>query len=128
MSTVSGDIIRFFIHDFRIDLSIGVQEDELRKTQPVIINVECEAELTCRYDNIAEKTLDRVIDYSLFYHFIRNDLPQMGHIYLLETAAEQIVAFCLRDERVQKVSVRIEKTSVFPDVSGAGIELVRTRS
>ena len=128
MSTATNDTLRLFIHDCRVDLNIGLYDEEKARTQPVLINVECETQATRRYDDIAEKDLTQVIDYAPFYHFIRHELPLMGHIYLLESAAEQIASFCLRDPRVQQVRVRVEKTSIFPDAAGAGIELIRTRT
>jgi dihydroneopterin aldolase len=51
----------------------------------------------------------------------------MGHIHLLETLAEQIINFCFRDIRVQKVRARLEKSGIFPAAAGAGIEVSRTR-
>ena len=124
----TSDILRLFIRDCRVDLMIGLHEEERRKPQPVIVNVECESCLTHRYDDLAEESLDRVIDYAPFYRFIRDELPLMGPICLLESAAEKIASFFLRDERVQKVRVRIEKTSIFPHAAGVGIELVRIKS
>jgi dihydroneopterin aldolase len=68
-----------------------------------------------------------VIDYEPVYNFILNELPAMGHIHLLETLAEQIINFCFRDIRVQKVRARLEKSGIFPAAAGAGIEVSRTR-
>jgi len=125
---MTDDLIRIFIRDCRIDLNIGFYESEQRRTQPVIINVECEARLTRRYDDIAEKDLSAVINYKPIHHFISEELTKAGHIYLLESAAEKIIDCCFCDPRIQRASVRIEKTTVFPDAAGAGVEMERTRS
>jgi dihydroneopterin aldolase len=87
----------------------------------------CEARLTRHYDDIAEKDLTEVINYRPLYHYIRDELTKAGHIYLLESAAEKIVDFCFRDARIEKASVRIEKTAIFSDAAGAGIEIIRKR-
>jgi dihydroneopterin aldolase len=125
---LGGDTILSFIHDCHVDLPIGIHPAELEQAQPVIVNVECEARLTRRYDDLTEKAVAGVINYEPIYNFIRHTLPGLGHIYFLESAAEQIASFCLRDERVQTVRVRLEKTAVFPDAAGAGVELQRTRT
>jgi dihydroneopterin aldolase len=120
------DTIRVYLRDVKVDLHVGIYSSEMQKPQPVIVNVELEALLPHRYQDLAETKLDRVIDYEPVYNFIRG-LPKLGHIYLLETAAEQIVDFCFRDIRIQKARVRLEKTAVFEGASGAGIEISRTR-
>jgi dihydroneopterin aldolase len=120
------DYIRVFLKDCRVDLSVGYHPAERLKPQPLIIDLEVEALLPHRYQDTSENSLDRVIDYERFHDFIRNDLAKLGHIPLLETVAEQIIACCFEDRRIQKVCVRIEKPQCF---AGArpGIEVRRTR-
>ena len=93
----------------------------------MIINVECEAAQAERFDDLNEESLDRVIDYRHVHRFIADELPKMGHIPLLETVAEMIIAFCFRDPLIAKVRVRLEKPAKLPDVAGVGIEMFRTR-
>lgn len=120
------DHIRVFLRDCKIDLRVGVYEEEMRGPQPITVNIEVEAVLPHHYQGLNEKSLDRVINYEPIYRFIQNELPQMGHIPLLETVAEQIITFCFRDIRIQKVRVRLEKPEIF-DKASAGIEVCRTR-
>ena len=122
-----ADVIRVFLRECRVELGVGVYQAEMQKPQPVIITVELEAALPHRYQDRSEKKLNRVIDYETIYTFIQKELPQMGHVYLLETIAEQIIEFCFRDIRVRKARVRLEKTSVFSSAAGAGIDITRTR-
>jgi 7,8-dihydroneopterin aldolase/epimerase/oxygenase len=124
---MSSDTILLFIRDCRVNLNIGLYDAELQRTQPVVINIECEASLTRRYDDISEKDITQVINYRPLYQYLREELIQMGHIYLLESAAEKIADFCFRDSRVKTARIRIEKTAIFPDAAGAGIEIYRKR-
>ena len=117
-----------FLRDCAVDLRVGVYESEMQAAQPVLINVTMEAPLPHHYDDTTERNLDRVVSYEVVRNFIVNDLTRSGHIGLLETAAEKIADFCLSDGRVTCVHVRIEKTAVFVESKGAGIELVRRRS
>jgi 7,8-dihydroneopterin aldolase/epimerase/oxygenase len=120
------DSIQVFLKDCRVELSVGYHPAERLKPQPLIIDIEAEALLPHRYQDTNENSLDRVINYERFYDFIRNELPKLGHIPLLETVAEHIIACCFEDRRIQKVSVRIEKPQCF---AGArpGIEVRRAR-
>lgn len=122
-----GDCIRVFLRDCKTELRVGVYPQEMDKPQPVIVNVEVEAALPHHYQDVTERSLDRVIDYDPLHGFICIELPKMGHIPLLETVAEQIINFCFRDPRIQKVSVRLEKPQVFSNAS-AGIEICRVRA
>ncbi len=121
-----ADHIRIFLRDCKAELRVGVYEQEMQGPQTVKIDIEVEAALPHHYQDLAEKNLDRVIDYEPIYKFIQTELPQMGHIPLLETVAEQIIGFCFRDPRIQKVRVRLEKPQIFGNAS-VGIEVCRTR-
>lgn len=125
-SANEGDSIRIFLRDCKVDLRVGVYPAEMEKPQQVIVNVELEAALPHRYQDVSERGLDRVIDYDPLYGFICVELPKRGHIPLLETVAEQIIDFCFRDSRIQKVKVRLEKPQIYGNAS-AGIEITRTR-
>ena len=93
----------------------------------MIIDLEVEAALPHRYHAPHDKNLDHVIDYDPFLDFIRNQLPKMGHIPLLETVAERIIDFCFKDQRIQVVRVSIEKPEIFGGLALPGIEVQRTR-
>jgi dihydroneopterin aldolase len=126
MSDSSKDVIRVFLRDCKINLSIGVYPAEMIKPQQVIVNVEVESEPPQHYRDITDRNLDHVIDYDPLYHYICAELPKLGHIPLLETVADKIIDFCFSNMRVQKVRVRLEKPQVFDNAS-AGIEIYRLR-
>jgi 7,8-dihydroneopterin aldolase/epimerase/oxygenase len=122
------DHIHVFLADCTVELSVGYHATERLKPQPVVIGIEAEGALPHHYQDLNENSLDRVIDYETFYRYIREDLPKLGHIPLLETVAEQIIAFCFQDRRIQKVRVRLEKPRIFAGTARAGIEVCRTRN
>ncbi len=121
------DTISIFIRDCKVDLRVGVFESEMQKTQAVLVNVVMEAGLPYHFRDMSERTLNRIINYGPLYKFISHELATMGHIYLLESYAEKILDYCFRDERVRKVTVRMEKTEIFPSAAGAGVEITRMR-
>lgn len=122
-----NDSLKLFLRDCRVELQIGINASEQHRTQPVAISVECEMVPQRRFDDIGENALADTVDYSKIHRYLREELPRMGHIYLVESAAEKVAAFCLADPRVVSVRVRVEKTAVYPDAAGAGVELIRTR-
>ncbi len=121
------DSIHVFLRDCTVELSVGYHPFERLKPQPVVITIEVEAALPHHYQDTSENSLDRVIDYERFYDFIRNELPKLGHIPLLETVAEQIITFCFQDRRIHKIRVRLEKPRILAGSARAGIEVSRTR-
>lgn len=122
----SHDRMRVFLKDCKVNLRVGIYNQEKTKPQPVVINLEVEALIPHHYGEINEHTLDRVINYETFYNFIQNDLLSLGHVPLLETIADYIIVFCFSDQRIEKVKVRVEKPEIFPKAS-VGIEIQRSR-
>jgi dihydroneopterin aldolase len=122
-----GDHIHVFLNDCTVELSVGFHPSERLKPQPVVISISVEAALPHHYQDLNENSLDRVIDYENFYRYIREELPKLGHIPLLETLAEQIIAFCFQDCRINKIRVKLEKPAIFAGTARAGIEVCRAR-
>ncbi|HUY68457.1 MAG TPA: dihydroneopterin aldolase [Alphaproteobacteria bacterium] len=121
------DHIHVFLCDCTVEMRVGFHPSERTGPQPVVVAIEAEAALPHRYQDVTENSLDRVIDYEVFYRFIREELPKLGHVPLLETVAEQIADFCFRDLRIQKVRVRLEKPRIYAGTARAGIEICRSR-
>lgn len=121
------DHILVFLRDCTVELSVGFHPAERLKPQPVVISIEAEAALPHHYQDFNENSLDRVINYERFYNFLKEELPRMSHIPLLETVAEQIITFCFEDPRIEKIRVRLEKPQIFAGTARAGIEVSRIR-
>jgi dihydroneopterin aldolase len=124
---MTGDYVKSFLRNYAVQMSVGVCDYEKKGPQTVNITVEMEAHDAPRYDDPSETSLDCVIDYTQVHRFISEDLTKRNHIPLLESVAELIAAFCLKDPRVAKVTVRLEKPNILPGVTEAGIELRRVR-
>jgi dihydroneopterin aldolase len=112
-----------FVHDLEIVASVGIFEHEKRYEQPIVIS----ADLAVRddYDGASDRLGD-VLDYSKLVDGIAR-LVQREHVNLIETLAERIAAFCLADQRVLSVRVRIEKPDAMPACRSVGIEIERVR-
>ena len=56
------------------------------------------------------------------------ELAAEGHVELVETFAQRLVAACLEDPRARSARVRIEKPEALPGAAAAGVEIFAVRS
>jgi dihydroneopterin aldolase len=114
-------ITRVFIRNLELLARIGVHGHEQGMPQPVRVNVDLEV----REPPSADRMED-VVDYEAIANQVR-EITGSGHINLAETLAERIAAACLRDPRVTKARVRVEKLHALQGAEAAGVEIERTR-
>ena len=112
---------RVFLRDMILPCSIGIYRHEKDAPQRVRINLD----LAVREgDKQLQDDVANVVDYATIADGVRA-IVGSGHVNLVETLAERIASFCLRDPRVASAQVRIEKLDVFADAAGAGVDIVR---
>ena len=109
---------RVHIRGLRLNAQVGVYEEEKHYPQRLLLDLELVVQLT---DNSPDK-ISQVVDYGALASSIRT-LALQQHTELLETLAEQIAQLCLRDPRVTRVDLRLEKPDIFSDADGVGISL-----
>jgi len=116
-------IRKLFFRDLEIDAHIGIHATEQGRTQPILVNITLYLAPTQRpqHDDIAE-----VFDYDLVRDGVRR-LVDGRHINLQETLVEEIADLCLGFGAVAAVRVSTEKTDIYPDCAGVGVEAVRLR-
>ena len=123
IASASQGLVHVFVRDLTIEAVIGVHRHEKVKPQPLLINIDLTArEGTAPLDD----KLAHVVDYEAVVEGVRTLIAE-GHMKLVETLAERIAAFCLGDERVLAVRVRIEKLAAIAGVRSVGVEIERTR-
>ena len=112
---------RIFVRDLVVPCLIGVHRHEKDGRQRVRINLD----LDVAEDEAAHgDRLANVVCYEEIVSAIRR-ITDAGHINLVETLAERIAEYCLRDPRVRMARVRIEKLDVFADAGSVGVEIER---
>jgi 7,8-dihydroneopterin aldolase/epimerase/oxygenase len=122
------DSIRIYLRDCTVQLFVGIYDHEKPKPQPVIVHIEAIASLARRYGDLKSHNIASVIDYERLYTFVTAVLPTIGHVPLLESIAEHIIAFCFEDARIEEVRVRLDKPEAFKGKAIPGIEMRRRRS
>jgi dihydroneopterin aldolase len=115
---------RVFVRDLEVVGRVGLLAHEIRYEQRVIVSIELAVVDT--YDGKSDRLAD-VLDYAKIVEGV-TALIEGEHVYLIETLAERIAAFCLVDARVESVRVRVEKPDVLPSCKSVGIEIERSRS
>ena len=115
---------RILIKDLLLRTIIGINEEERRARQDVLINIVLYA------DTRAAGASDD-IDDAVNYRTITKRVIKMvegSRFYLVEKMAAEIAAICLEDPRVEEVSVRVEKPGALRFARSVGVEIHRTRA
>lgn len=114
---------KIIIKDLFLRCIIGINEEERREKQDVIINVILWTDLRkAGKSDKFENTLD--------YRYIKKqivDIVESSNYYLVEALAEKIANICLEDERVRKVQVVVEKPGALRFARSVGVEITREK-
>jgi FolB domain-containing protein len=111
------------IHDLAARCIIGLNGDERREKQDVLISIRMFADLrpagmsdriedTINYRSLKKKILARV---------------ENSEFYLIETLAGMVAEMCLEEPKVEKVNVTVEKPSALRFARSVGVEVTRDR-
>ena len=112
---------RLFVRGLVLPCRIGVHRHERDVPQRVRINVELEIRdlQSPRRDAISE-----VVSYDDVVAGVKQ-MVGSDHINLVESLADRIAEFCLKDLRVERVKIMVEKLDVFGDGAIVGVEIER---
>lgn len=113
---------RLFIENLRLDCLIGVDDDERRRPQTVVLDVSLFLDLV---RPASSGKIGDTVDYREARRLI-SDFVSSGRFTLLEGLAEGIASLALDELDAERVVVRVrkEKYSVEPSI---GIEIERAR-
>jgi D-erythro-7,8-dihydroneopterin triphosphate epimerase len=112
---------RIFINDLGVRCIIGINEEERRKKQDVLINLALSVDLARagRSDRF-EDTVD--------YRAIKREIVSMvedSSFFLVEALAEAVADLCLKYPGVLLATVRVEKPGALRFARSAGVEITR---
>jgi D-erythro-7,8-dihydroneopterin triphosphate epimerase len=110
-----------FINALTVPCVIGVFENERKKKQPVVIS--CELTVDTRK---AGETDD--INDTVSYHDIANDIYEVvskSQCQLLEKLAQIVADICLKNKKVKRVIVLIEKPQALEHAKSSAIKIIR---
>jgi len=114
---------KIYIRDLLLRCIIGVNEDERRAKQDVIINI-------VLYTDLREPGRTDRIEDSVNYRIVKQEiipLVEKSSYYLIEKLAEEIAAACLSHEHVRKVRVTVDKPSALRFSRSVAVEIIRRK-
>ncbi len=112
------------IKDLLLRTIIGINEEERRARQDVLINILLHADTRPAG---ASDAIEDAVNYRTITKQVIH-LVESSQFYLVEKMAAEIAAICLADPRVESASVRVEKPGALRFARSVGVEIHRTRA
>jgi len=119
--SMTGD--RILIEGISARCIVGVNHDERRERQDVLIDIDLFADL-------AKPGATDNLDDAVNYRDIKKKVlafVETSEFFLVEALAEGIARRCLEHPLVQKVRVRVDKPSALRFTKTVGVEILRGR-
>ncbi|HEQ60160.1 MAG TPA: dihydroneopterin aldolase [Firmicutes bacterium] len=114
---------KIYIRDLLIRCIVGINPEERREKQDVVINITLQADLSaaCRSDRIEDS-----VDYKAVKKKVIAMVEQSS-FFLIERLAERVAEVCLEAPQVVRVQVTVEKPGALRFARTVGVEIVRER-
>lgn len=111
------------IRDLLLRTIIGINEEERRNRQDVLINITLYADTRTagKSDDIADAVNYRTITKKVI------ELVEGSRFLLVEKLAAEITAICLEDPRVMRTRVSVEKPGALRFARSVGVTIERER-
>jgi dihydroneopterin aldolase len=117
----AGDTIR--IRELRVPCHIGTTEPERARLQEVSLDITLHVGLA---EAGRSDRLEDTVDYGELAARL-TALVGSSSFHLLEALAEAVASDCLRDPRVSRVEVQLDKPRAVPLAGSAAVRIVRER-
>lgn len=111
---------QLFVEGYDLDLSIGVHDFERESKQKVIVDIMVDMQ---PLPPNASDDIEDVFSYQEITDYLEG-LQESAHTDLVESLAVKIGAFCMRDQRVKRASVKISKPDIVSGCEGVGTRMV----
>lgn len=115
---------RILIRDLALQCVVGIYPRERTVQQDVILNVAMETDLRRAGET---DSIDDTIDYKAIKLQIMEFVEQ-SQFHLIESLAEKTAAICLRDPRVRRVTVTVDKPGALRFARSVAVEVVREQA
>lgn len=114
---------QILINDLFLRTIIGVNDDERTNRQDVLINLclDVDTRKAGKSDDIADAVNYKTIAKKVI------ELVETSNFFLVEHLADEIAQVCLREPRVSRVKVRVEKPAALRFARSVGVAIERTR-
>ena len=115
---------RIEITDLHLRAIIGINPDERRNLQDVLINIVLyvDSHLAAKSDDISDSANYRTITKEII------KLVESSKFYLIEKLASEIATICLKSQQVETVSVNVQKPTALRFAKSVGITIERSQT
>ncbi len=116
---MNGD--KLIIRDLALRCIIGFNHNERRDRQDVLINVTMDVDIAraCETDRVEDSVNYRTVKKSII------SLVEGSSFHLIEKLAEEVAALCLSHDRVNCVTVTIDKPGALRFARSVAVEITR---
>ncbi len=112
------------LRDVALEVRLGAFATERDAPQPVLVDVE----LYRHHGPFADgRHLEDCLNYDRVFRHLVEEWPRRPHTDLLERLAEDLVAYCLEDERVEACRVVVRKPAIYAGRAVPAVEVYRRR-
>lgn len=111
------------IRDLLLRTIIGINPDERVNRQDVLLNITLDADLlpAARSDDIEDAVNYRTLTKDVI------ELVEGSDFKLVESLADAVASLCLRDERVTRARVSVQKPGALRFAASVGVTVERAR-
>ena len=114
---------RVVIKDLILFISIGIHDFEKIKKQEVKFNMSIDINPLL---SPIEERLNSIVNYEEIIKKV-SKIAKNKHYELLETLAEDIFEQMFKNNNINKIKLKIEKTQIIKNTSSVGIEIIKKR-
>ena len=114
---------KVIIKDLLLNFVIGYYSAEKAKKQNVKFNIELNY---TDQKNLNDKDIKSIVDYGRIIKVIKN-MTKNKHYNFLESLADDLFDELFKDERIDKIKLKIEKLDAIREAASAGIEITKKR-
>ena len=114
---------KVIIKDLLLNFVIGYYSSEKVKKQNVKFNIELNY---TDQKNLNDKDIKSIVDYGRIIKVIKN-MTKNKHYNFLESLADDLFDKLFKDERIDKIKLKIEKLDAIREAASVGIEITKKR-
>jgi len=114
---------KIIIKDLLLNFVIGYYSTEKAKKQNVKFNIELNY---TDQKNLNDKDIKSIVDYGRIIKVIKN-MTKNKHYNFLESLADDLFDELFKDERIDKIKLKIEKLDAIREAASVGIEITKKR-
>lgn len=114
---------KVIIKDLLLNFVIGYYSAEKAKKQNVKFNIELNY---TDQKNLNDNDIKSIVDYGRIIKVIKN-MTKNKHYNFLESLADDLFDELFKDERIDKIKLKIEKLDAIREAASVGIEITKKR-